>query len=120
VLPKSRRLTRRRDFREVYEKGRSYANRAAVVYVLHREGTGSRVGFSVSRRIGSAVDRNREKRRFREVIRVLCKDIEPGVDLVFVVRRGAVKMEFQELERSLRDLLGRAGVFRNERRNSSE
>ncbi|MEW6243824.1 MAG: ribonuclease P protein component [Bacillota bacterium] len=120
MLPKSRRLTRRRDFREVYEKGRSYANRAAVVYVLHREGTGSRVGFSVSRRIGSAVDRNREKRRFREVIRVLCKRVKPGVDLVFVVRRGAMKMEFRELEKSLRDLLGRAGVFRDERRDSSQ
>jgi ribonuclease P protein component len=88
------RLTRSDDFARVYRAGRSVANKYLVLYCFERpeaegadaRGVGFRVGYSVSKRLGNAVDRNRIKRALREAFRVNGASLKGDMDLVFVAR----------------------------------
>jgi ribonuclease P protein component len=84
------RLTRSSEFERVYRQGRSWASRQLVLYAfpnpdVERAG-GARVGFSVSRRVGGAVQRNRVKRMLREAVAALTDELDGGRDLVVVAR----------------------------------
>jgi ribonuclease P protein component len=89
-LPKGARILRPADFARIYERRCSTASGPLVLYAAPRlEPTGdSRVGLSVSRRIGNAVVRNRWKRRLREAFRQVRHRLPPATDYVIVVRGG--------------------------------
>ncbi|HZR91064.1 MAG TPA: ribonuclease P protein component [Gaiellaceae bacterium] len=83
------RLTRSQDFDAVYRRGRSVSTRFLVLYWFPRDGGGEpRLGLAVPRRVGTAVSRNRIKRRLRELWRQQLATIPPGCDYVLVVRPG--------------------------------
>jgi ribonuclease P protein component len=84
------RLTRSADFERVYRQGRSHGNRYFVLYVFPRAGDEEpRVGVSVSRKVGGAVDRNRVKRLLREAFDALAAPLPAGHDVVVVARPDA-------------------------------
>lgn len=93
------RLTRSEDFTRVYRAGRSVANKYLVLYYFERPGTsvpgedgGPRVGFSVSKRLGGAVERNSVKRVLREAFRACGESLGGGMDLVFVARTPMIEL----------------------------
>jgi ribonuclease P protein component len=89
------RITRSGDFDAVYRRGRSAANRHLVVYAFAREdrpaGEPARLGLSVSRKVGGAVERNRVKRVLREQFAALSPGLPPGIDVVVIARPGAAE-----------------------------
>lgn len=111
-FPRSARLRRPLDFKTVYEGRTSVAAGPLVLYGLRRhDSTVSRLGLSVSRRVGHAVVRNRWKRRLRDVFRRLRERLPAGLDIVVVVRAAgpprAGAAGVAAVERLLLDLTGR-------------
>jgi ribonuclease P protein component len=96
--PRSGRLLRHADFERVYKQGRRHFSTHMTVFYLRRaEGKGLRVGFTVGRVLGGAVERNRMKRRLREAVR-LCRPIPgPAVDVVINPKKSLETAAFSTL-----------------------
>jgi ribonuclease P protein component len=97
--PRRRRLSRSAEFERVYRQGRSKANRFLVLYAFPREegaGDGPRLGLSVSRRVGGAVDRTRVKRVLREAFWEEATRLPEGSDYVVVARPEALGLAERE------------------------
>lgn len=102
-------LTRAAQYGLVYNKGRSWVSKLVVMKTLPNELEISRYGFSVSRRVGASVVRNRVKRLFREILRRV--PLQPGWDIIFIVRSPAAKANYIELEKLVKHLLLRASII---------
>ena len=97
--PKRRRLSRSAEFERVYRQGRSKANRYLVLYAFPRSDEspdGPRLGLSVSRRVGGAVDRTRVKRLLREAFWAEAERLPAGSDYVVVARPDARELAARE------------------------
>lgn len=105
------RLRKRKDFGQVYRRGRSQANRQLVLY--HQKGRGIRIGISVSKKLGNAVCRNRIKRRLREAIRPRIPSLKPG-RYIIVARASANKADFHALDAAFVHIAKRAGCLLEE------
>ena len=104
------------DFRRIYRRGRSAVAGGVVVYCLKNRQGMSRLGVTVSTKLGHAVVRNRVRRRIREVYRLHEDDFCPGWDIVVVARSRAVEAPFDKLTASFLNLSGRAGILKGEDR----
>ena len=92
------RLLRHGDFERVYKKGRRHFAAHMTVFYLQRErGEGLRIGFTVGRVLGGAVERNRMKRRLRESVRLHWPGDRVPVDVVINPKKSVLKVEFAEL-----------------------
>jgi ribonuclease P protein component len=97
--PKRRRLSRSAEFERVYRQGRSKGNRFLVLYAFPREddeGAGPRLGLSVGRRVGGAVERTRVKRVLREAFWEEARRLPEGSDYVVVARPEALALAERE------------------------
>ncbi len=114
-LRRMQRLRSPRDFQRVRAQGRRLSGAVLLLgYAARNEADssgGTRIGFSVSRRVGGAVVRNRVKRRLREVIRRKLARIAPGYDLVITARPGAADARMETLEQDVTVLLARARLL---------
>jgi ribonuclease P protein component len=99
------RLRHNVDFQRVRRNGKFHASPLMVLAFLRNELDRSRFGFVVSKRLGKAVQRNRIKRRMREVIRLYMSQIKPGFDLVFIARQSLSQASYAEIEQLLEKLL---------------
>lgn len=110
------RLSRSADFDRVYREGRSRGNRFLVLYSFERgeeeADDDARLGVSVGRKVGGAVQRNRVKRAIREAWRALSPELPAGRDYVIVARNGAEELVEREgtegLQASLAELVAPA------------
>jgi ribonuclease P protein component len=104
-FPASARLLRHADFERVYKQGRRHFAAHMTVFFLKRpEGEGLRVGFTVGRVLGGAVQRNRMKRRLREAVRQHRKQVTVPADAVINPKKSVLTADFrllsQEVERA--------------------
>lgn len=104
--PGRARLSRSADFDLVFRHGRSHASRELVLYVFPRGSEEpARLGLSVSRKVGGAVDRNRIKRLLREAFACESPRLPPGSDAVVVARHQAKALSEREGLRGIRRAL---------------
>jgi len=101
-FPRSARLLRHSDFERVYKQGRRhFAAHLTVFYLRRSEATGLRVGFTVGRVLGGAVERNRMKRRLREAVRLQGFQTHAAVDVVINPKKSLLIAEFSELQKEI-------------------
>lgn len=105
-------------FRRLYAKGKSTVNGHVVIYCRKNNSAENRIGYTVSKKLGHAVVRNRVRRRLREIYRLHEADFRPGYDIVVVARSNAVSASYARLERSFMTAAGKLGLL--EKRDDSE
>lgn len=114
MLPAQHRLRHAADVAQVNQRGRRWSQPLVVLLVLDRSEDirpPSRFAFVASRRVGSAVVRNRAKRRLREIVRLHLPEIKPGLDCLVIARTSSAGAGYQDLEQAVLTLLARAGAL---------
>jgi ribonuclease P protein component len=111
-FPKSARLIRAGEFARMRRDGESFHGKFIVLSVLRVETlAAARIGIVTSRRVGGAVQRNRVRRRLREIVRQAQREILNGVWLVLVARPAAAAAEFQALREDWTRLAQRSSIL---------
>ncbi len=105
------RLTSSTDFKRVRRTGQSYAHPFLILIVTRNVKGVSRFGFIAGRSLGGAVLRNRAKRRLRSALQPYLTSIQPGWDSVMIARPALLDASWEQLIRSLEQLLKRAKLL---------
>jgi ribonuclease P protein component len=108
VLPRSHRLRLSKEFKQVYTYGRAYVHPLMILYVYRTGGPSLRMGFSIGKKLGGAVMRNRMKRRLREACRSRLNRLPKGYDLVFVGRKALQTASWEDMRQAIDELLEKA------------
>ena len=97
-------LKKNQDFQSVYRKGRSYANKLLVMYVLENNMERNRLGISVSKKVGNSVVRHHVTRLVRESYRLQENIFNSGLDIVVISIANAASASYAEIESALLQL----------------
>jgi len=113
TFSRAEKLHLQKDFKRAFKSGRKIVHPAIFIYIYHDNGAAQyrRMGLVVSGRLGMAVDRNRLKRRLREIFRLNKAKLSPSIDVVFVPRPGACKLNFEALSSAVLGAFVKAGVL---------
>jgi len=112
VLPKTYRLTKKKDFDQLIKKGKSIGQDFLVLKFLKTNLKDTRIGFIVSRKVSNkAVVRNRIKRKLREAVRAFLFELKPGYDLVFFAKKEIKDNNFLEIKKAIEGLFQKARLL---------
>ena len=100
------------DFQIVYKNGTSYANRLLVMYVYPTDGKETRIGISVSKKVGNSVVRHRVTRLIRESFRLNREHMNSGLDIIVVARAAAKDSDYKKIESAYRHLCGLHNIMK--------
>ena len=104
-------LKRHKEFRFTYRTGRQVGGGSFVLVTARNRKGKVQVGFSVSKKIGNSVTRNRARRRLKACFSPLLPHVKPGYNLIFIARSAALTAPFLSMQRSMVSALARAGVY---------
>ena len=107
-------IKRSSDFRRIYAKGKSAVSPCVVVYCRKNRLGSNRTGYTVSKKLGNAVLRNRIRRRLREIVRLNGDRLEKGYDLILVARTRAPDAEYRKLEADVLSCCDRLHLLKKE------
>lgn len=111
-MKKENRLKKRKQFNWTFKNGTSVHTNDLVLIYTSSWAKDYKVGFSVTKKVGKAVVRNKVKRRLREVVTKLNGKILPKHTLVFVAKPSIVQTEFAEIDRQVKLLLKKANLIK--------
>lgn len=118
-LPREQRMTRPGEYAAVRNQGKTCAGRLLMVALLEKPDLGSaRFGFTITRKVGNAVVRNKLRRRLREITREAAGEISAGGFVVTIPRFGAATAEFQTLRREWRWAARKLGILPSKSRTT--
>ena len=111
-------LRKNTEFRLVYRRGKSYANKLLVLYVFNNKKNineenlhYNKVGISVSKKVGNSVVRSRSKRLIYESYRLNKENMMPGHDFIFIARNAINEKKYSDVEAAMINLFKKAGIY---------
>lgn len=111
MFSKQNRLKRKKDFEKVLKKGKTFKKNFLLFKVLENKIKKTRIGIIVSQKVSKkAIERNKLKRRIREIIRPELKNIKTGIDGVIIVLPGLGKSSFQETRKDILKIFEKAKI----------
>jgi len=105
-------LNKNFEFQRLYKRGVSAVGAYFVLYVRRNGRNTNRLGITVSKKVGGAVQRNRAKRRLKELYRTNCHRLKSGYDIVFIARASAVTVEYEALKRAYFWAIRKTGIVK--------
>ncbi|NLJ98310.1 MAG: ribonuclease P protein component [Tissierellia bacterium] len=100
-MDKKYRLRNNEDFKIVYRKGKNYWNRNLGIYIMKNDLDNSRIGFSITKKFGNSVVRNRTRRRIKEIYRQNFDNIKEGYDIIIIPKKNVVDITHKQLESAM-------------------
>ena len=107
-------LKKNYQFKKVYTEGRYYVEKYVVMYIIMNNSASNRVGFSVSKKVGNSVVRNRVKRLMKEVYRKYADKNKLGFDIVFTARVGSAEADYKIIDNNIMSIMRKAKLKKSE------
>ena len=98
-------------FKRLYYRGKAYGSPYFVLYVLRTNSQVNRIGFTVSKKIGKAVARNRARRLMYESFRLYEQQIKNGYYMVLVARSEILNADFVNIKKAMENTLKKSGLL---------
>ncbi len=112
-MKKKYKLRKNSEFQKVYKKGKNYWNKLIVMYVMKNGKDLTRVGFSLTKKYGNSVERNKIKRQMKEIYRLNSDKIVEGYDLIFIPKLTTKNVTYSDIENAMCGLLKRAHLLKD-------
>lgn len=106
------RLRNNMEFKKVYNGGKNYWNRNLILYAKKNNMEYTRVGYSITKKIGNSVVRNKVRRRMKEIYRLNFDNLKDGYDLIFIPKRNVVDISYKEMESAMLHILRLSKVLK--------
>ena len=117
LMNKKYRLRNNDDFKKVYKKGKNYWNRNLILYIMENDLNHTRIGFSITKKIGNSVVRNRTRRRMKEICRQNLNNIKEGYDIIFIPKKNVVDITYEDLKSGMLHLLKKSYLIKDTGKN---
>ncbi len=117
ALPKEERLKEAKKFSLLFREGKSIANNLLVLYYKPGSANKREAGFTVGKKLGGAVTRNKFKRRMKEAYRSLLNNVPKGYIVLFIARQGILKAKYPQILAGEKELLKKAGIWKEEKKS---
>jgi len=112
MLPKNFRLKKKYQFNYIYHKGKSSHVKELTLFYAKSKNSKMRIGFSVSKKYGNSVERNKIKRIFREVVRSILNNLDAEYNYIFVIKPEAKDKEYDQILKIVNNILARNGLVK--------
>ena len=116
TIGKLSRLRKRKDFSKVFDEGVFATNAMFAIHLLPNPDKKRRVGFTAGKKIGSAVVRNRCKRRLRECYRLYQNEVPCDMDMVIVARRALLRAKWNDIVKGFLEAVQRTRTIAEKKR----
>lgn len=98
------------EYKAVYNCNSSFSDYNIVIFIKKNKDNKNRYGYTSAKKIKNAVDRNRIRRRMKEIVRLNEDKIKTGYDIVFMARINAIDADYKSLEKSFFKVLKRSNL----------
>jgi ribonuclease P protein component len=110
MLKKDYRINKKKEYNNIYKKGKKIPGKYMVIFIIRTEDRNSRFGFVTSKKVGNAVQRNLAKRRLRSIVYHTMNEIKDHADIVIVARPAIKEASWEQIKIDYKRGMRRAGL----------